>query len=63
MRAAVNHLGYAVERHDGPLGWQAITDPFATKDEARDHMRDMSRTPGAEYRVYPSLAAKGAKSC
>lgn len=60
MIPATNQTGFCLERHDGPIGWQAITEPFATADEARTHLRDMARTPNAEYRVYPSLAVKQA---
>jgi hypothetical protein len=55
MIAATNQLGHEVQRHDGRRGWQAVTDPFATRDIARDHMRDMPKEAGAEYRVYAAL--------
>lgn len=56
MRLADNHIGYEVQRHGGPVGWQAVTEPFDTDGQARDHLRGMVKIPGAEYRVYPALA-------
>lgn len=59
MNIATNHLGYVVQRFDGPvIGWFAITDPTTTCTQARQHLADLARTPGAEYRVYPVLGEK-----
>jgi hypothetical protein len=56
MRTATNQAGFTVERHDGQLGWQSILIvPFATRRLAESHLRNMHKTPGAEYRVYPAL--------
>ncbi|RSZ60023.1 hypothetical protein HF313_15015 [Massilia atriviolacea] len=60
MRLATNHLGYAVERFDGPtIGWFAITDPYSLREWAETALHLIERTPGAEYRVYPAISQKG----
>lgn len=57
MRAADNGMGWVVERHDGPkVGWVAIDGPFAKPEHAHIALDEMARTPGAEYRIYQSLA-------
>jgi hypothetical protein len=58
MIPATNQTGHEIQRYDGPLGWQAITEPFSTADEARTHLRNMARTPGVEYRVYSALTER-----
>ncbi|ATQ77881.1 hypothetical protein CR152_27795 [Massilia violaceinigra] len=58
MRLATNHLGYVVQRFDGPaIGWFATTDP-TTPEKAKQQLDNLARTPGAEYRVYPALGEK-----
>lgn len=60
MRVATNQTGHAVERFDGPaVGWLAITEP-TTRDQALQHLDNMARTPGAEYRVNAVLTLKAA---
>lgn len=56
MIAATNQVGFCIERHALPAGWQAIPHaPFPTRDEALQHLRDMPKAPGVEHRVYASL--------
>lgn len=55
MRSAVNQTGYVVERFDGQaVGWTAITEP-GTRALAQQQLDNLARTPGADYRIYPSL--------
>lgn len=57
MRPADNGTGWVVERHDGPVvGWVAIDGPFAKREHACMALVEMKPTPGADYRVYQSLA-------
>lgn len=58
MRTADNQIGFAVERHDGAIGWVAISDVLDTRDLAKQHLDTMERTPGAEYRVNVALGAR-----
>ncbi|NHZ94589.1 hypothetical protein [Massilia sp. CCM 8734] len=58
MIAATNQIGFVVQRFDGPdIGWFAITEPV-TRDEAKQQLANLVRTPGAEYRVYAALETR-----
>jgi hypothetical protein len=57
--SATNSLGWEIQQLK-PTGWEPITKPFPTRDEACEELWAMKPpAPGVTYRVYEALEHKG----